>query len=189
MRDISFAVATMLAFCLAALPLSPAGAHGSVPINEDPCARSFGRNIVHFSAYQPQFDKSGHYCDEIPKTGKTIIVVDLFNRPLRKVPVSLTIVDASADEFKHVLMSVKPKVYAHGVIEALAIFSKPGLYRVIVTVADGTDEERSFSFRVAPNKVWSYVTSGLIYGVVLILFGMLIGKPIWNMVQRWMASA
>ena len=59
--------ATFSGLVLAAL-LSPgiADAHGNVTMEEDICARRIGGNIVHFSAYQPQFEPKAQYCTEIP---------------------------------------------------------------------------------------------------------------------------
>lgn len=180
----SIVFAALLAMCLAVLMPSAANAHGSLPIEEDNCARFMGRNIIHFSAYQPQFDKAGHYCEEIPKTGDTIVVVDLYNQRLRQVPVTLKIIDPSASEVEKVLVSTQPKIYSHGVIEAAATFPHSGSYQAIVTIADGDHEERSITFEVEPSKVMTYVSRGIIYAIVLILMGLLIVRPIWNFVQR-----
>ena len=181
---LAVACAALIAIGATIWPASGALAHGTTPIDEDNCARFMGRNIIHFSAYQPQFDKAGHYCDEIPKAGETIVVVDLYNQRLRQVPVSLTIIDPTAAETEQVLVATKPKVYTHGVIEAATNFSHSGDYKAIVTVADGDEAERSIIFRVEPSKVMTYVSRGVIYAVMLILIGLLIGRPIWNMVQN-----
>jgi len=182
-RGFSFLFAALLAIGAAFWPFEDAKAHGKAPIDEDVCARFMGRNIIHFSAYQPQFDKAGHYCEEIPKAGETIVVVDLYNQRLRQVPVSLKIIDPNAEETEQVLVSTQPKIYSHGVIEAATNFSHSGVYEAIVTVNDGDEAQRSITFRVEPSKVMAYVSRGLIYGIVLILIGLLIVRPIWNMVQ------
>jgi len=189
LRDLPVAIVAMMAMCIAALLPTEADAHGNLPIEEDTCARFMGRNIIHFSAYQPQFDKAGHYCDEIPKIGDTIVVVDLYNQRLRQVPVSLKIIDPSVPEVEQVLVSTQPKVYTHGVIEAETSFPHSGNYQAIVTIADGDAAERSFTIRVEPSKVMTYVSRGLIYAVMLILIGLLIVRPIWNFVQRRSGAA
>lgn len=189
LRGLATPVAAMLAICIAAFAPTSADAHGAMPIDEDVCARFMGRNIIHFSAYQPQFDKAGHYCEEIPKTGNAIVVVDLYNQRLRQVPVSLKIIDPSMSEVEQVLVETEPKVYTHGVIEAETSFPHSGDYQAIVTIADGEEEARSITFRVQPSKVMTYVSRGLIYGVVLILIGLLIVRPIWNFVQNRSGAA
>ena len=178
------ACAVFLTFAVTVWPVAEARAHGATPIDEDSCARFMGRNIIHFSAYQPQFDRAGHYCEEIPKAGETIVVVDLYNQRLRQVPVALKIIDPMAAETDQILIAMKPKVYTHGVIEAETNFTHSGVYEAIVTIMDGDQAERSIRFKVEPSKVMTYVSRGVIYAVMLILIGLLIGRPIWNMVQN-----
>ena len=52
------------------------GAHGKESLEEDSCVRRIGENMVHLSAYQPQYDIGAQYCTEIPKGGDTYLVVD-----------------------------------------------------------------------------------------------------------------
>jgi len=161
-----------------------AWAHGNVPVEEDACARFLGTQIIHFSAYQPQHEKGAQYCNEIPKTGDTIVVVDLYNQRLREVPVSLQIIDPNASEESQVLFASKPKIYKHGVIEAKAPFSHSGAYKAVVTIFDGAEQTGSLNFSVEPDKTLAYISSGIIYVIFLGLLGLLIGMPIWRFVQR-----
>ena len=64
---------------IAALYAGNAAAHGRESLEEDSCVRRIGENMVHLSAYQPQFDTSAQYCTEIPKVGDTYLVVDLID--------------------------------------------------------------------------------------------------------------
>jgi hypothetical protein len=85
--------ATFSGLILAAL-LSPgvADAHGNVTMEEDICVRRIGGNMVHFSAYQPQFEPKAQYCTEIPEVGDTFLVVDLVDPGLRTMPVGVRII-------------------------------------------------------------------------------------------------
>jgi len=163
---------------------SKAWAHGDMAIEEDACARFLGRQIIHFSAYQPQHEKGAQYCNEIPKVGDTIVVVDLYNQRLREVPVTLRIIDPNAPEENQVLFASKPKIYKHGVIEANAPFDHSGIYQAVVTIFDGGEQSGSLNFRVEPDKTLAYVSSALMYAIFLGLLGLLIGMPIWRMIQR-----
>ena len=58
-----------------ALYTSTVGAHGKVAMEDDNCVRRIGENMVHLSVYQPQVDKEGHYCTDIPKSGNSILAV------------------------------------------------------------------------------------------------------------------
>ena len=36
-------------------------------MEDDPCLRRVGESVVHFSAYQPQYELKDQYCTDIPK--------------------------------------------------------------------------------------------------------------------------
>ena len=61
-------------------------------MEEDSCVRRIGENMVHLSAYQPQFDPSAQYCTEIPKVGDTYLVVDLIDPAMREMPIGMRVI-------------------------------------------------------------------------------------------------
>jgi hypothetical protein len=125
------------ALMLAAL-LDPgiAGAHGSVSLEEDICVRRIGGNMVHFSAYQPQFDLKAQYCTEIPGVGDTFLVVDLVDPGLRTMPVGVRIVRGLEEDEKEddnrTVASWGPASHPDGVVRGEAKLEK-GLYKIIIT--------------------------------------------------------
>lgn len=92
-----------------------AGAHGKVDMEDDSCMRRIGENIIHLSTYQPQVDKAGHYCTDIPKIGSTIMVIDLVDPALREMPIGLKIIRGDRVEGETVT-DLRPAVYQDGVI-------------------------------------------------------------------------
>ena len=78
---------------LAAALHSPnvATAHGTVSGEDDPCLRRVGERVVHFNAYQPQYELNGQYCTDIPQEGETFLVVDLVDPALRNELVGMRI--------------------------------------------------------------------------------------------------
>ena len=58
-----------------------ANAHGSVSGEDDPCLRRIGEQVVHFNAYQPQYQLREQYCTDIPKEGDTFWSSTLWIRP------------------------------------------------------------------------------------------------------------
>ena len=68
-----------------------ATAHGPVSGEDDPCLRRIGEQVVHFNAYQPQYELKGQYCTDIPQAGDTFLVVDL-DPAWRTEPVGMRIV-------------------------------------------------------------------------------------------------
>src|SRR5437016_5838012 len=43
----------------------------------DPCERKIGTSFIHITLYQPEFDPDGEYCNEVPRAGNTVLVVDV----------------------------------------------------------------------------------------------------------------
>lgn len=128
--------ATFSGLVLAAL-LSPgiADAHGNVTMEEDICARRIGGNIVHFSAYQPQFEPKAQYCTEIPEVGDTFLVVDLVDPGLRTMSVGVRIVRGEEGDGKEDDQTVAfwgPTSHPDGVVRGEAKLDK-GLYKLIIT--------------------------------------------------------
>src|SRR3954451_14218876 len=58
----------------------------------DPCRRQLGASLLHLTLYQPQFDPDAEYCEEVPRAGKTIFVVDVTAGELRQTPIGLEVV-------------------------------------------------------------------------------------------------
>lgn len=126
-------------FLLALVLLSPslAAAHGAVTLEEDICVRRVGGSLIHFSAYQPQFEPKAQYCTEIPDEGETFLVVDLVDQGLRNTPVGVRIVrgvDEKAED--QTVANWQPTSHPDGVVRGEAKLDK-GLYKVIVT-AEGS---------------------------------------------------
>jgi hypothetical protein len=71
---------------------SIAAAHGGADMEQDPCMRLAGENMVHFSAYQPQYEINNQYCTEIPQEGETFLVVDLVDPALRNEPIGMRVI-------------------------------------------------------------------------------------------------
>ena len=42
-------------------------------MDQDPCVRQAGESLVHFSAYQPQYELKDQYCTEIPQDRHTFL--------------------------------------------------------------------------------------------------------------------
>lgn len=135
----------------ALLVTSSAGAHGGVGIEVDPCVQRVGLYLVHFAAYQPQFNPAKEYCGEIPKAGKTILVFDLIDQELRNTPVAIRIVDTANGSTPRTLLEVPPKTYPNGVVNAEADLTPPGEYLAVITLQE-PQQTINFPLRVG---LWS----------------------------------
>ena len=58
-------------------------------INEgDECKLLVGPYTMNFSGYQPENNASKQFCDDLPTVGKSIIVLDFFDKKLRDLTVN-----------------------------------------------------------------------------------------------------
>lgn len=115
-----------------ALYTSTVGAHGKVAMEEDNCMRRIGENMIHLSTYQPQVDKEGHYCTDIPKAGNAILVIDLVDPELRDIPVGVKIIKGSNATEGEAITSLRPALYEDGVISTQNVLDQ-GKYLVLIT--------------------------------------------------------
>ena len=146
-------VSLLIPVCLflAVLSSSWVWAHGGAGIDIDPCAQKVGPYYIHFTAYQPQTDPSGEYCQDVPKAGNTILVFDLVDQELRGKPVTIRVIEAANTPEPRTVLEVAAKTYANGVVNAEANFDTPGTYLAIVTLK-GPENTVSFPIRV---EMWS----------------------------------
>jgi hypothetical protein len=102
-------------------------------MEDDICMRQIGENIIHLSAYQPEFDVEGHYCTEIPQVGETLLVVDLVDPSLRDIPIGLKVFKGNNETDGELITNLSPKYYADGVISTYNALNEKGVYSIIVT--------------------------------------------------------
>jgi hypothetical protein len=182
--------ATFSGLILAAL-LSPGivDAHGNVTMEEDICVRRIGGNMVHFSAYQPQFDLKAQYCTEIPEVGDTFLVVDLVDPGLRAMPVGVRIVRGQEWDGKEDDQTVAywgPTSHPDGVVRGEAKLDK-GLYKLIIT-AEGLSPSY-YLLRVQQvdySKLGRKMVGPVIVLLVLALIGYELSKS--GRMRNWWAS-
>jgi len=101
----------------------------------DPCERRLGASLVHLTLYQPNFDPDAEYCNEVPREGKTVMVVDIEGDRLRQAPISLEVM-ASDDSGPRKILSVPPKIYRRGVADAEVTLDSGSDYVARVVLLD-----------------------------------------------------
>jgi len=118
---------------------------------DDPCRRQLGASLLHLTLYQPQFDPDAEYCDEVPRAGKAIVVVDVTPGELRQAPMSLEVTAASDSGQPSTILSVPAQIYERGVVDTEVILSEGSDYIAHVVVELGADKKPqllSFPIRV-----------------------------------------
>jgi hypothetical protein len=110
-----------------------AAAHGATNGEDDPCIRQVGERVVHFNAYQPQYQLKDQYCTDIPKEGDTFLVVDLVDPALRNEPVGMRVVkgNGSNEAEDQIVADIRPSTHPDGVLRGEVRLDE-GLYTVII---------------------------------------------------------
>jgi len=111
-----------------------AAAHGATSGEDDPCLRRVGEKMIHFSAYQPQYQLKDQYCTDIPKEGDTFLVVDLVDPALRNEPVGMRVVkgNGSKEAEDQIVADIRPSTHPDGVLRGEVRLDE-GLYTVIIS--------------------------------------------------------
>ncbi len=147
----------------------PAEAHRDRGPN-DVCRREIGTSLLHITLYQTQFDPVAEYCEEVPRAGKALMVVDVTPGQLRTVPLGLEIIATDEAGQSQAVVSVPPRIYERGVMNTEIVFAKGTEYvaRVMVELDGGQGPHLlAFPIQVA---AWykAMMVPGLIVGGVLV---------------------
>jgi len=108
---------------------------------DDLCRKQIGASLLHLTLYQPHFDPDAEYCEEIPRAGKTVVVVDVTEGELRQVPISVEVVAVNAAGESRTVLSLPPQVYPRGVADSEMVFEEGNDYVARVTVEQGAGKE------------------------------------------------
>ena len=110
-----------------------AAAHGVVNGEDDPCLRQVGERVVHFNAYQPQYQLKDQYCTDIPQEGDTVLVVDLVDPALRNEPIGMRVMKGigSTEAEDQIVADIRPSTHQDGVLRGEVRLDE-GLYRVTI---------------------------------------------------------
>jgi hypothetical protein len=110
-----------------------AAAHGTASGEDDPCLRRVGEKVVHFNAYQPQYQLKDQYCTDIPKEGDTFLVVDLVDPALRIELVGMRVVkgNGSNEAEGEIVADIRPSTHPDGVLRGEVRLDE-GLYTVTI---------------------------------------------------------
>jgi hypothetical protein len=131
MRQVTQAGSMVLILLLALYYPDVAVAHGTASGEDDPCLRRVGERVVHFNAYQPQYELKGQYCTDIPQEGDTFLVVDLVDPALRNEPVGMRIVKGTNEAEGEIVADIRPSTHQDGVLRGEVKLDE-GLYTVIL---------------------------------------------------------
>jgi hypothetical protein len=130
-RQVTRAGSMALILLLALYHPDGVAAHGTASGEDDPCLRRVGERLVHFSAYQPQYQLRDQYCTDIPQEGETFLVVDLVDLALRNEPVWMRVVKGTNGAEGEIVADIRPSTHQDGVLRGEVKLDE-GLYTVIL---------------------------------------------------------
>ena len=160
--------------------ISKSFAHGGLSLDEDYCVLTVGKYEMHFSGYQPENNGPKEFCEDIPETGNTIVVLDFMDDELRSLPVEVRIIldtEENNEDLESITVYKKDyKIYKNGTISLRQNFENKGKFIGYVTVKDENNFIISeFPFSVGIERKSSsyiyFILLALITGASLFYFG------------------
>ena len=143
-----------------------AQAHGGLALADDMCRLTIGPYNMHFTGYQPDNTRNKEFCEDIPATGRTVVVLDYMDDALRPLTTEVRVIKDTGSEQDLQAVTVlhlPPKVYPAGTVNFEYNFDKPGKYVGLVTVGATQELLSRFPFSVGEGKTWM-PPSYFIYG-------------------------
>ena len=170
--------ATLFVFALCAGVLSPAAhAHGGLSMEKDLCKLRLGPYAMHFTGYQPEVSGANEFCEDIPRTGHTVVALDAVDEALRDLPLEVRIIRDTGDESDLEAITVlhlPPKVYPSGTVSFEHRFDEPGKFVGLVSGGVKHELMSRFPFSVAAGRSarepWLWAFGIVLAGVGLYLY-------------------
>jgi len=123
----------------------------------DTCRKQIGDSLLHITLYQPHFDPDAEYCEEVPRGGRTVVVVDVTAGELRQVPISVEMIAQNESGQSRSVLSLPNKILDRGMVDSEVVLEEGNNYVAEVEVDLGAGKElQKFSF---PIKVAPWYTS------------------------------
>ena len=145
------------------VPFSAQAQHGGHELEKDLCILRVGPYRMYFNSYQPKTTYDKQFCQDIPGTGHTVVVLDYIEQELRSLPTEVRVIRdmGSEQDLEAVtILHMPPKVYPNGSVDFDYNFDKPGKFVGLVTVTDNQQYISRFPFSVGESNILSrYILS------------------------------
>ena len=144
----------VLLLAIGSLFSTQAQAHGGLALAEDMCRLTIGPYNMHFTGYQPDNTRNKEFCEDIPATGRTVVVLDYMEDALRPMTTEVRVIKDTGSEQDLQAITVlhlPPKVYPAGSVNFEYNFEQPGKFIGLVTVGD--KQVSRFPFSVGETKL------------------------------------
>ena len=135
----------------------------------DPCERKIGTSLIHITLYQPQFNPDAEYCDQIPRAGNTVLVVDVLGDDLRRQALGVEVLAVRDSGPDQVVLSIQPQIYRRGVADTQVMLQGGTNYITRISIGEG-GAQQLLAFRVRVNEWYRpFIVPALLVLVVLAL--------------------
>lgn len=158
-------------------------AHGGLSIDQDLCKLRVGPYIMHFAGYQPGLAGAKEFCEDIPGTGPTTVVMDAVDGVLREMPIEVRIVVDTGDGRDRdtpPVVHLPPRLYPAGSVSFENTFDKPGKFVGYVIAGSQGEHVARFPFSVGAERpawgTWLAVAGFVAGAVMLYLFTVRSGR-------------
>lgn len=171
------ALTCLIVFVLGA-PMTALAQHGH-ELAADTCVIHMGPYKLYFNSYQPDLTHDQQFCQEIPGTGNTVLVLDFVEQELRSIPVEVRIISDTGSEQNLEAVTVyhvPPKVYPTGSIDVKHNFDKPGKFIALFSVGDKQEHLSRFQFSVGQTsaishmKHYTMIFAPLVVGLIIAVY-------------------
>jgi len=169
----SFRSLIRVAICLVPLalgaPLTAQAQHGH-ELATDTCVLHVGPYKMYFNGYQPDAYYDQQFCQEMPGTGNTVLVLDFVEHELRSMPVEVRIIQDTGTETNLESITVvhyPAKVYPTGSIDVKHNFDKPGKFVGLVSIGDKQEHLSRLRFSIGETGAVSHLSHYLMIIVPL----------------------
>ncbi len=146
-------------------------------MDKDICRLRVGPYNIHFVGYQPESSAEKEFCEDIPSTGKTIVVLDYVDQELRSLSAEVRIIrdTGTEDNLDGITVFHLPaSIYPTGSVHFEHTFSEPGKFIGLVTVHDKQKLVARFPFSVARSgaswTMYGWIAIALAFGAGLYFY-------------------
>jgi len=142
------------------IPLSAQAQHGH-ELATDTCVLHIGPYKMYFNSYQPEIYYDRQFCQELPATGNTVLVLDYVEQELRSLPIEVRIIKDTGSEQNLeaiTLVHLPAKIYPTGSIDVKYNFDKPGKFVGLVSIGEKREHVSRFPFSVGETGAMSHFT-------------------------------
>lgn len=167
----SSSVWVWIAILMLGIPLSAQAQHGH-ELATDTCVLHIGPYKMYFNSYQPEIYYDRQFCQELPATGNTVLVLDYVEQELRSLPIEVRIIKDTGSEQNLeaiTLVHLPAKIYPTGSIDVKYNFDQPGKFVGLVSVGEKQEHVSRFPFSVGETGAISHFTHYMMILVPLLV--------------------